>query len=251
MSAFKRLLRHSPLGRWWQALRSRRRPRSQGDEAAVLRDLLKVAAIPKVFVEFGFHAHEFNCANLINDHAGLLIDGDGENVARARRVLPPNVTAVQRFLHLGNLDVIVDFCRGRDLGILSVDVDGNDYWFLERLLELRPALVIVEYNASFGLRPLVVPYDKDFLRHAKHESGWYHGASLTALHRLCTRAGYGLVAVTESGCNAFFLRADLAAPGRIIAPETAYRENRLRNEWSKTTAAAQWERIRHLPFVEV
>ena len=162
-----------------------------------------------------------------------------------------NVRNVDGQSDLGHLDVIRDFCRTRPLGILSIDVDGNDYWFLEALIGLRPAVVIVEYNASLGLRPLSVPYDKMFVRHARHESGWYHGASLTALDQLCGRSGYDLVAVAPGGCNAFFVRADLSAPARRRAPGQVYLENALRNEWSKTTAATQWERIKDLPYVSI
>jgi len=250
-SSVKTILKRSPLRHVWWFLSARRTPHSQADEAAILADLIATAAIPRSFVEFGFHAHEFNCANLLGSFDGLLIDGDEESVARVRRILPRNVRAVRQFLDLDHLQVILDFCAGRELGILSVDVDGNDYWFLGRLLDLRPAMIIVEYNASLGLRRLTVPYDKDFVRQAKHESGWYHGASLTALHQLCTKAGYGLTGVSDSGCNAFFLRNDLLGSRRVVAPEDVYRENRLRNEWSRTTAAGQWERIKHLPFVEV
>lgn len=74
--------------------------------------------------------------------------------------------------------------------MLSVDVDGNDYWFLKALLPARPAVVVVEYNASFGLNPVTVPYEPAFDRMAKHDSGWYHGASITALTKLCKTHGY-------------------------------------------------------------
>ncbi|MGH7295990.1 MAG: hypothetical protein ACRELB_13700 [Polyangiaceae bacterium] len=217
----------------------------------MLRDLLDWVAVPKVFVEFGFHPREFNCAGLIGSFSGLLVDGDDDIVALAKRVLPPNVTAVRQFLDLEHLDVIRDFCRDRELGVLSVDVDGNDYWFLERLITLRPWLIITEYNASMGHRALSVPYDRTFERHAKHPSGWYHGASLAALTHLCEGAGYGLVAVAAGGGTAFFLRRDVAGDVPALSPRAAYRENALRNRWSKTTATEQWERIRHLPFVDV
>jgi len=76
---------------------------------------------------------------------------------------------------------------------------------------------------------------------------WYHGASITALHALCARSGYRLVAVSDSGINLFFMR-DAA---RSLEPSEAYRENRLRNGWSNTTAPQQWQTICDLPFVTV
>ncbi|HVU16823.1 MAG TPA: hypothetical protein VHD32_07855 [Candidatus Didemnitutus sp.] len=227
------------------------RPKSQGEESAVLDRILESVAVPKLFVEFGFTPEEFNCAGLIGSFEGLLIDGDEQIVRRAQRILPRRLSVKRAFLDLENLGLIRDFCADRALGILSVDVDGNDYWLLERSLDLRPVCIVVEYNASFGLRPISVPYDKSFARHAKHESGWYHGASLTALSRLCGRGGYGLFDVTASGCNAFFVRSDTMDAAKFVAPESAYRENRLRNQWSSTVAADQWQRIRHLEYVEV
>jgi hypothetical protein len=245
------LLRRTPLHYLYYAYVVRARPKGQTDEGEILRDLVGRFAVPKLFVEFGFHPREFNCGELSTTFEGLLIDGDRETVALAQRLLPRTITSMCRFLDRENLGVISDFCAGRELGVLSIDVDGNDYWFLERLLPLRPAVVVVEYNASLGLRPLSVTYDKAFDRHAKHPSGWYHGASLAALAMLCESAGYGLVAVTRGGGNAFFVRRDVLGDAPVVAPDAAYRENTLRNAWSRTKAAEQWERIKHLSYVDV
>lgn len=247
----RRSLRRTPLHYIWHAYLAPARAKGQSDEAEILRDLVRRFDVPKLFVEFGFHPREFNCAELSTSFDGLLIDGDQETVSLARRLLPRNITSVCQFLDLENLGVISDFCKGRALGILSIDVDGNDYWFLERLLPLRPAVVVIEYNASFGLRPVSVPYDKSFDRHQKHASGWYHGASLTAVASLCESAGYGLVAVSKGGGNAFLVRRDLLGDAPVLTPEAAFRENTLRNGWSNTTSVQQWERIKHLPYVDV
>jgi len=215
--------------------------KSQSDEAAILRELSR--GVPTTFVEFGFHPSEFNCVGL-TEFSGLLIDGDATSVQVAKIVLPRRIRAVTSFLTLDNLDLVRNAFP--ELGVLSIDVDGNDYWFLEALLPLRPHVVAVEYNASFGLRPVTVPYDAAFDRHIKHPSGWYHGASLTALTSLCERYDMKMVAVSEAGTNAFFVRGSRSEPR--LSNEGAYRENSLRNRWSGTTAAQQWERIQHLPF---
>jgi hypothetical protein len=218
---------------------------SQSDEAEVLARLAREA--PKTFVEFGFHPTEYNCIGL-TDFAGLLIDGDAGRVGLARSILPKRIEIRHAFLTLDNLRTVTA-CHA-ETGVLSIDVDGNDYWFLEALLpELRPHVVSVEYNASFGRAPITVPYDPAFERHAKHPSGWYHGASLAALTKLCARHGMKLVAVTQAGLNGCFVRDNDPLPA--IDPTASYRENALRNRWSKTTAAEQWERIKHLAFVEV
>jgi hypothetical protein len=225
--------------------------RSQSNEAEILARLIEQLDAPRSFLEFGFSPSELNCASLLHTCRGLLVDGDRANVEAARAVMPCKVKAMQLFLDLDNLHVLVDRYRPGELGVLSIDVDGNDYWFLEALLpELEPAIVAVEYNASFGLRPIVVPYDPTFDRHEKHPSGWYHGASLEALTRLSGRHGYRLVAIAAGGNNAFYAKRDHDELPTLDAAD-AYREEGLRNEWSGTTAAEQWETVKDLEYVTV
>lgn len=215
----------------------------QSDEAQILRRLADASDAPRTFIEFGFHPAEFNCAALVTDHAGLLIDGDAHQVADARRSLPASIQVEQRFLTLDNLDLVRDaFPR---LGVLSIDVDGNDYWFLDALIALAPAIIAVEYNASFIGHSVTVPYDPVFDRHAKHSSGWYHGASLAALRTLAARHGYGLAAIADGGGNAFFTRDG------TLDPTTAWRSTTLRDKSSGRTATEQWATIEGLPFVQV
>jgi hypothetical protein len=186
-------------------------------------------------------------------YRGLLIDGDELATSVARRVFKDlafsETTVWTKFLTLDNLADIEVFFHGRDLGVLSVDVDGNDYWFLERLIRLRPWIVVVEYNASFGTACISVPYDPAFRRHEKHSTGWYHGASMKALTLLCSKAGYSLVDVSEDGINVFFMRNDVKPDDvATLDADAAFRENALRNVWSGSRVADQWARIEHLPY---
>jgi hypothetical protein len=225
--------------------------RSQSDEAEILARLVEQLKAPHSFLEFGFAPHELNCASLLHNCRGLLVDGDSGNVDLAREVMPRKVKSLQLYLDLDNLHLLADHYRPGELGVLSIDVDGNDYWFLEALLpQLEPAIAVVEYNASFGLRPIAVPYDPTFDRHEKHPSGLYHGASLEALTRLAARYSYRLVAVASGGNNAFYARKRIDELPTLTVAE-AYREEALRNEWSGTTAAEQWETVKDLPYVTV
>lgn len=243
-------LKATPLGCWRALYLFRHGGRSQSDESDILIRLTTIVAAPKVFVEFGFDIHEFNCIGLINEFSGLLIDGDARDVAIANRILPPAVKAEARFLTLENLDFIGRRYPSGTLGILSIDVDGNDYWFLKALLPLRPAIISVEYNASFGLRAVTVPYDPAFMRLEKDRSGWYHGASITALNNLCEANGYDLVAVSSGGINLFFVRSDVR-PTELpkLSAHTAWRENTKRSKVSGLSAEEQWRRIQTLPYV--
>jgi hypothetical protein len=102
------------------------------------------------------------------------------------------------------------------------------------------------------MKRITIPYKPDFDRHREHLSGFYHGASLTAISHLCQSHEYGLVGIADSGVNAFFVRNDLLRPAlTALSPLAAYRECVLINMWSATTAEQQWSVVQHLEFVEV
>jgi len=217
---------------------------AQSNEHFILKKL--AIDIPQTFIEFGFHPSEYNCIGL-EGFRGYLIDGDRGTVELAKKLIRGNVEVHNSFITLENIGNIVS--KFDNLGVLSIDVDGNDYWFLEASFAAKPEIICIEYNASFGLRPITVPYDPSFSRHEKHNSGWYHGASLTALVRLAKKHGYKAIAVSNGGGN-LFLMPD-TSPHPEIDPEESYLENTLRNKWSKTNAREQWDQLSHLPYVKV
>lgn len=217
--------------------------KGQSNESAILTELTKAAA--HTFVEFGFHPIEFNCAALTRkpDWQGLLVDGNVRQVEDARSIFSSRIKIAREFLTLNNLDIIKD--EFPKLGVLSIDVDGNDYWFLKDLIEIKPDVICVEYNSTFGINPITVPYDPAFDRHEKHPSGWYHGASITALANLCSSHGYYLAAVSSAGANAFFTK------NGNLSPREAWRPSKLREQYSGIDHAAQWDVVKHLPFERV
>lgn len=111
--------------------------------------------------------------------------------------------------------------------VVSIDLDGMDYWILEQVPLEGCSVVVCEYNALLGDDPVAVPYDPAFERFASHPSGHYYGASLSAMaHQLRSR-GFSLVGVTTACVNAFFVRHDLLDRLPFPAPEPA--------EWSGMT----------------
>jgi hypothetical protein len=224
-------------------------PQAQNDETQIIRRLLQRFDVPRAFIEFGFSGWEFNCASLIGEWEGLLIDGNSYNVKIANIVCPSKITAKWSWLTLETMDFVCDYAKSRDVGILSIDVDGNDYWFLEKIIGTKPSIIIVEYNSSFGLRPITVPYDPYFDRTKKHDSWTYFGASLSALNHLANQNGYSLIEVSNSGVNAFFVRRDLLTIDDYeLKPESAFREKYFSDG---TRPSQQWEKISHLPYVDV
>jgi hypothetical protein len=216
------------------------RPKGQSNESQIIAELAKDT--PRTFVELGFHPIEFNCAALARDPAwqGLLIDGNQRQVSDAKSLFPERIKVIEAFLTLENLDFIKSsFSK---IGVLSIDVDGNDYWFLEKLIDTSPAVICLEYNATLGLEPITVPYDPAFDRHKKHPSGWYHGASLTGLAKLCCLHGYGLAAISSAGTNALFTKSG------SLDPRYVWRPNSLREKFSGIGHLEQWDAISHMPF---
>src|SRR6266436_4371786 len=124
----KELIRSNTLlRRLYYRARSFQGARSQSDEARIISQLAESIDAPKTFIEFGFHPIEFNCVSLVRnaDWQGMLIDGSARQVSDARALLPKRIEIVEAFLTLNNLDFIKS--RFRSLGVLSIDVDGNDY----------------------------------------------------------------------------------------------------------------------------
>lgn len=104
--------------------------------------------------------------------------------------------------------------------LLSIDIDGNDYWVWKAVAGRRPRVVVVEYNAGLGARvKRTVPYRPDF----RWDGTDYFGASLRALADLGAEKGYRLVACDSSGVNAFFVADELAGRFARVPVESLFR----------------------------
>jgi hypothetical protein len=109
------------------------------------------------------------------------------------------------FITRDNISGLIEAARLPELDLLSIDIDGNDYWIWQAI-SLRPRVVVVEYNATF--RP-PVSWTIQYNESHRWNGSDYHGASLQALHDLGRSKGYTLVGCSLSGVNAFFVRDDL------------------------------------------
>jgi len=233
---------------------------SQNGEDGIIRYLFdEIGFESRWFVEFGFGAVQCNSLRLMKQEgfSGLLMDGSSENVEffnhTARKSRLQSVKAVQAFITLENLQ---DLIRGndvpQDIDFLSLDVDGNDYWFWEELTCISPRVVCIEYNAGLGpCLSLTVPYDPEFERFSKHPSGFFHGASLAALESLGQRKGYYLIGCDSTGTNAFFLRDDITIPD--IPALTSSEAFRPHANWlgRGISEAEQLDIMRSMPYQEV
>lgn len=118
-----------------------------------------------------------------------------------------------------------------DIGILSIDIDGMDYWVWKAINCINPRIVICEFNPIFGADiSVTVPYKEDFNRTDMHYSNLYWGASLGAYVSLAKDKGYKLVCVNQMGQNAFFVRNEEKNLDEVTCKEAYkgmnYRESR-------------------------
>lgn len=210
---------------------------SQWGEDGILEFLLSRIAVPREqFVEFGVEDYrEANTRFLLRHRnwTGLVMDGSERNIERIRADSiygHHELTAVPAFVTAGNINALLreNGVEG-DIGLLSMDVDGNDYWIWRAIEAVSPRVVVCEYNAVFGgQHAITIPYDPSFSRMRAHYSKLYFGASLGALRSLAAEKGYVFVGCNSAGVNAFFVRADCAAPFATLAASAKFVQSRFR-----------------------
>lgn len=190
---------------------------SQWGEDGIIEWLIHLNGdMPRSFIEFGVEDYyESNTRFLLinRNWRGLIIDGDEENIKIARKnniSWRHDLALTTAFITKDNInDLIKKSGIVGEIGILSIDIDGNDYWVWQAIDCVKPHIVIAEYNSAFGdIFPLSVPYAADFYRGNAHYSNLYYGASINALIKLAGERGYSLLGSNKAGSNAFFIRND-------------------------------------------
>lgn len=238
---------------------------SQWSEDGILQFLTRVIEIPnQTFIEFGVeNFYESNCRFLMvkDDWSGFVIDGSAKHLERLRKshfYWRHDLRACNAFITRENINgLLAESGFEEDLGILSVDIDGNDYFVLEAITGFRPRILICEYNTVFGAtRKISVPYDPAFYRTTKHYSNLYFGASLAAMTHLAAKRGYSLVGINTA--NAFYVRNDLLNDRvEVVTPEQVYfpsKERQSRDPKGNPTCLAGEARLailKGMPVVNV
>jgi hypothetical protein len=219
----------------------------------------------KRFVEFGVESfREANCRFLLMNRGwrGMVMDGSEDNM-RALKAHSMHwkydLTATHAFVTTDNINqLLTDHGFSGALGILSIDIDGNDYWIWKAITAVEPAIVVCECNPILGdTAPIVVPYNPAFTRFAAHYSGLYFGTSVAALRFLAEQRGYEFLGTNLNGINSFFVRKDLAVHVRpllrnIRAYPALHRDSRdPQGQLSYVRGMDRFNLIRDLPVVDV
>jgi len=225
-----------------------------GDDGIIQYLIRAIGIDSKTFIEFGVENYsEANTRFLLinNNWKGLIIDGSENNINQVKKenlYWKRDLTAVAKFITRENInEIFLQNGFTGQVGIMHIDVDGNDYWIWKDVNVVDPQLVIMEYNAVFGLNPWTVPYDAKFYRTEKHHSNLYFGASLFALNVLAEKKGYSLVGCNSNGNNAYFVRNDKLSGVKKLSVSDAFvnsmfRESR--NASGELTFVSGMERIK-------
>lgn len=184
-----------------------------GEDGVIAEILSRIGAHGRYFVEFGVETgREGNCVFLadVAGWSGVFIEPDELSYAAlANKYFTSDVVkTVREAVTPENIQrVFADAAVPREPDVLSIDVDGQDYWIWEALTSYRPRIVVIEYNA-------VLPPGRQLAQPCGYEAQWdgtdYFGASLDALSALAGRKEYRLVHTDLAATNAFFVRLDLA-----------------------------------------
>ena len=241
---------------------------SQFGEDGILQYLVRETHVERdeqVFVEFGVQDYlESNTRYLLQgDHwRGLIIDGNREHMESVRRsdiYWRNDLTAVDAWVDRDSINGIIAGAGFEgDIGILSVDIDGNDYWIWERIDVINPVIVVAEWNSVFGSKHAVtIPYAPQFDRATAHYSCLYWGASMRAFEQLADKKGYALVGSNRVGNNIFFVRRDRIGRLKALTTDEAYVESRFRDSRDAegtlnfVSGERRYKEIHDLPVVEV
>ena len=193
---------------------------SQWGEDGIIQYLTRLLAMPnKVFIEFGVQDYTESNTRflLINDNwSGLVMDSSKANVDFIKQddiYWRYDLKAIHSFVTRDNVNQLIGrHIKEKDIGLLVIDIDGNDYWVWKAITAVSPRIVVCEYNSIFGCEHFItVPYEEKFFRSKKHYSNLYYGASLPALCSLTEEKGYVFVGCNSNGNNAFFIRKDICS----------------------------------------
>jgi hypothetical protein len=226
---------------------------SQNDEDGILTEIFRRIGCPhRTFFEFGVGNGLQNCTvyfllagwrggwvevnpskfDFINRKFSFYIASSALHVTD-QPVTPENVDQIASDLGVAT-----------DLDLLSIDIDGNDYYIFEAM-NIKPRVIVAEYN---GLFPppfrIVQAYDPDY----RYSPDSYTGCSLQSLVDLASRKGYRLVGTNLSGLNAFFVRGDLFSANLFVDAEPLLLYNPARHQLAWGDAFSSGPRLSISPL---
>ena len=205
------------------------------------------------------NGEECMATNLILNHGyqGFLFDGSEHNVEHANRFFkskkdcllnPPSVEAA--WITKDNVnDLLRNIGAQDEVDLLSLDIDGNDYYIWEAINEINPRLCVFEtHDIVPGDLSITIPYEENFNWKTKEGAEPdFRSVSLLSMKKLSERKGYRLIGAHKHGFNVFFLRNDIA---QDIFPEVSI-DHVHNNLWTKVGQQQRWPLVKDKPWVKV
>jgi len=176
-----------------------------GQDGVIEKIFELIPPLNKFFVEFGSCGTDESMGNTAYMRRygfdGLLMDCNTEPYGTHNEI--KKYPVMIEFITAENIiNIFKKYNVPQQFDLLSVDIDGNDYWVLKSLLtEYYPQVIVIESNYMIPSdRNIVWKYDPDFV----WAGDCLHGASYQALLNLGIENGYSLVAIC--GCDMIFVR---------------------------------------------
>jgi ABC-type multidrug transport system ATPase subunit len=199
---------------------------SQSGEDGILSEVFRRVGVgPRYFVEFSCEAGcGYNCLRLALEEGwhGLFVEPAANRLEHLASSCAdaPGVRCLRGGVTSANIEALLgEHGVPREFDLLSIVLAGNDYWVWAAVQHWSPRVVVIEYNATH-------PPSRRWVMKEDFSYRWngtsYFGASLASLAALGAKKGYTLVGTNSTGVNAFFVRDDLAAPGRFPPPSVDY-----------------------------
>lgn len=234
---------------------------SQFEEDGILLYILSIIGMKtKKVVEICIGSgDECMATNLILNHGyqGFLFDGDDQNIKRAKKffkskkdclLTPPLIR--RAWVTKDNInDLLCESGAQGEVDVLSIDIDGNDYYIWEAITEINPRLCIFETNNVVPDNlSITIPYKDNFNCWSKDVADQdFRGVSLLAMKKLSELKGYRLIGAHKHGFNVFFLRKDIA---QDFFPEVSI-ESVHNNLWTKLAQKERWPSVRDKKWIRV
>jgi hypothetical protein len=185
-----------------------------GEDGLLFYLIAQFETINKRFVDIGAgNCVKSNCANLATNLGwkGLFIEGDNDNLVIGKRFYAKHMFTKyyppifqHAFVTAENCNELIiknDF-EG-NIGLLSIDIDGNDYWIWKALTVIQPSIVIIETKVEYGLNDIITPYSE---KNNNQINQKYSGTSIPAMIKLAQHKGYRLVAANRHAYNLIFVK---------------------------------------------
>ncbi len=186
------------------------------EDGILLNIFTKIGTTNKLFIDIGSNdCINSNCANLAFHHnwSGTFIDGNYKILNRGKYIYQKyfkqkssQFSFKQTIVTTQNINsILAATTYPKQLDLLCIDLDGNDYHIWNSIEALLPRVVVVEVQVEKGNTQFIPPYATEF---ELYEDDTPKGASPLSMVQLANKKGYQLVAVNNGCYNLFFVRED-------------------------------------------